>query len=99
MKDASTEGTKETAVAILCGSDTIGRDVQCQPVWTPVLAHVAASTFVACGERDPNLAGSKCIADEIVGPRFSTMSMTELAIILARPDQVQSIARGFMDMP
>ena len=68
-----------------------------QPAWIPGLAGIVAPTLIACGEQDPNLAGSKRMAGEIAGAAFTLMPMTGHASILDRPDLVLSITREFLE--
>jgi pimeloyl-ACP methyl ester carboxylesterase len=67
------------------------------PDWTPGLADITAPTFIACGEQDPNLEGSRRMATEIPGAEFHLMPMTGHASLLDRPDLVAALMLQALD--
>lgn len=73
-----------------------GRALAGHPAWIEGLSSIRTRTLIACGEQDPNLAGSRRLAQEIPEARFRQMPMTGHASILDRPDLVLSILTEFL---
>jgi 3-oxoadipate enol-lactonase len=67
-----------------------------QPDWTAGLDRITARTLIACGEQDPNIAGSRRLADEIPNARFAAMPMTGHGSILERPALVLALLQDFL---
>jgi len=59
-----------------------------EPAWTMGLGGISVPTLIACGEQDPNLPGSRRLAEEIPGARLAVMPMAGHGSILDRPDLV-----------
>jgi 3-oxoadipate enol-lactonase len=78
------------------GAGVAARALAGHPAWTDGLAAIAAPTFLATGEQDPNLPGSRRMAQEIPGARFHLMPMTGHASLLDRPDLVLRLLQQFL---
>jgi 3-oxoadipate enol-lactonase len=72
------------------------RALEGQPAWMTGLDAIGAPTLIACGEQDPNLAGSKRLAGELPNATFTAMPMTGHASILERPDLVLALLQDFL---
>jgi pimeloyl-ACP methyl ester carboxylesterase len=67
-----------------------------QPDWLPGLDRIRVPTLVAVGEQDPNLPGSKRLAQEIPGARFVLMPMTGHGSNAQRPDLLRKLIEEFL---
>jgi pimeloyl-ACP methyl ester carboxylesterase len=67
-----------------------------QPAWLDGLGAIRAPTLVACGEQDPNLAGSRRLAADIPGASLALMPMTGHASIIERPELVLQLLSAFL---
>lgn len=78
------------------GAPLNGAALRGHPAWVSGLETISAPTLVACGDHDPNLPGSRRLAQEIPGARLELMEMTGHASILDRPDVIAALIADFM---
>ncbi|MBL8556566.1 MAG: alpha/beta fold hydrolase [Phenylobacterium sp.] len=78
------------------GAGVSARTLAGHPAWTDGLAAIAVPTFLATGEQDPNLEGSRRMAREIPGAELHVMPMTGHASLLDRPDLVLRLLEQFL---